>query len=92
MLSFLYHFISDCGELSILNGGVSSSNTTYGTEIYVDCFEGYDVSNPFAVTCQSNGNWSNVPTCDPVGKILYLIYMYLLIFTVVNRIVIVYDL
>ena len=68
MKSFIeYLFIkeSTCDPLiRIENGELAGSNYTVGAELTVTCDRGYVIKGSATVTCQSNRDWTALPTCE----------------------------
>lgn len=59
----------DCGKPTetIVNGGIMSSNFSYGAVIQYACDNGYQVQGMATRTCKADGTWSKeVPVCERV--------------------------
>ena len=60
----------DCGDPSFSNGALTTdSETIYNGNTAVICDPGYLEAGQ--AICGNDGNWAEVPTCNPVGKILF---------------------
>lgn len=68
MLSCSYY--TDCGDLDVINGQANTTGTEYGTAVEVSCDIGYIYIGDPVIVCLENGNWSDIPVCDIVGKCL----------------------
>ena len=52
--------IVDCmGPPEVENGFVFANSTTYGSNAYYSCADGYDLHGPSQITCLANGSWSS---------------------------------
>ncbi|XP_060573656.1 sushi, von Willebrand factor type A, EGF and pentraxin domain-containing protein 1-like [Ruditapes philippinarum] len=61
--------IKDCGSnITVTNGNVSYTSTTFGSVANVSCDNGHDVSKA-SVRCLASGNWEK-PTCTIKGTAL----------------------
>lgn len=67
----ILHFV-DCGDPTPMNGLLSTGVTTYGSVLTVSCEDGYDLSGPSQITCQTDGSWTDIPVCVAKGKICYM--------------------
>ncbi|XP_052238371.1 sushi, von Willebrand factor type A, EGF and pentraxin domain-containing protein 1-like [Dreissena polymorpha] len=56
--------IKDCGYATPVNGSVNSNVTTFGATITVTCDVGHILSGSAEIICQSDGTWSDTPTCS----------------------------
>lgn len=57
-----------CPELEIANANISSSNTSYGTEVSVSCLAGFELFGDALLVCRANGVWSGLtPICLKVA-------------------------
>lgn len=60
--------LTDCGEITVPHGVVSSSETHLGAEVEVTCDRGYTLWGDSVVRCLENtAFWSDTPSCDIVG-------------------------
>jgi len=60
-------FIDCHNPHTIVNGLLSHTTTLYGDVAYVTCDTGFTASVN-VIACSSDGTWSEVPICTPVGK------------------------
>lgn len=71
IILFRMFCLADCGKLSPTGGTASTpKGTTYGEVAIVSCEAGYTLNGTAFITCQSNGTWSDMPTCDIKGNYL----------------------
>ncbi|KAL4233499.1 hypothetical protein ACF0H5_008180 [Mactra antiquata] len=66
---------TDCGTPSIDNAELAEApkGTTYGEVALLSCSTGYLLDGASFVTCQADGNWSTLPTCNVIGMQMVLI-------------------
>ncbi|XP_053398307.1 CUB and sushi domain-containing protein 1-like [Mercenaria mercenaria] len=57
--------IKDCSDPVPYKGTANDSSTTYGSVIEIICDTGHVISGSSVITCNADGTWSDVPTCDP---------------------------
>ncbi|KAL4233501.1 hypothetical protein ACF0H5_008182 [Mactra antiquata] len=59
---------TDCGTPSIDNAELAEApkGTTYGEVALLSCSTGYLLDGASFVTCQADGNWSTLPTCNVI--------------------------
>jgi len=66
-----YCQLVDCGEnvTAPVNGNVIFGNeTTFGSEAFVNCIEGYQLNGSQTRICTSDGTWgAHSPTCDAIS-------------------------
>jgi hypothetical protein len=62
----LYSF-SDCGIPTVFKGTANNSATTFNSTVTITCDMGYNITGKSVTTCQSDGTWTSLPTCDPTG-------------------------
>ena len=63
----------DCGDPTPVGGTLVSGNDfTYTHSATVECSIGYNILGSPTITCQSDGTWTAIPTCIPLGKIFEL--------------------
>ena len=62
----LHFIVSDCTTPTITNGETAETpkGTTYNEIAIMTCEEGYTLNGNAFVTCQDDGNWTTLPTCD----------------------------
>ena len=61
-----FSFIIDCGSnITVADGKVTFSTTTYRSHANVSCNVGYDADSE-SIQCLSSGSWE-VPTCTIKG-------------------------
>lgn len=48
-------------------GNVAVTTTTYGSTATFSCNTGYDLNGTATVTCQADGTWETLPSCDIKG-------------------------
>ncbi|RXG68519.1 Sushi, von Willebrand factor type A, EGF and pentraxin domain-containing protein 1 [Armadillidium vulgare] len=57
----------DCGKpKNIKHGIIDGDKYTFGHIIDFSCFEGYKLIGEPKATCQSNGKWTDMPTCERI--------------------------
>lgn len=54
---------SDCGDPTPTNGFSNSTDTTFGSVVNVTCVDGYTLNGSSILACNSDGNWSEYPSC-----------------------------
>ncbi len=65
LLTTVWCLAIDCGPLTINNGQVSTSGTTFMMTATYTCDDGYTLNGGNIRTCQANEMWSGSdPTCD----------------------------
>ena len=60
---------TDCETPTIANAEAAEApkGTTYGEVAILSCSTGYSLNGSTFVTCQTDGSWSTLPTCDIIG-------------------------
>ncbi|XP_053387247.1 uncharacterized protein LOC123541978 [Mercenaria mercenaria] len=54
----------DCGDPTPERGSRNSSDSTYGSLVFISCETGYNISGNATIICQGDGTWSDIPVCD----------------------------
>jgi hypothetical protein len=64
-----YIFIQDCLMPSVANGTIADTpnGTTFNETAFISCIDGFNLNGSSSVTCEDDGNWSTLPTCDIRG-------------------------
>jgi Sushi repeat (SCR repeat) len=65
---YVYWF-SDCGSPTPLSGSSNNNATTFNSTVTITCDSGYSINGKSVTTCQSDGTWTSLPTCDPSGTL-----------------------
>ena len=56
--------VSDCPELTIGNGSVSTTTVIYTTVVTITCNANFSLEGESVLTCVSNGLWNyDIPRC-----------------------------
>ena len=63
----------DCGPPPVFhNGTVSYQNTTAGSEVHYQCYDGFTLEGEMTAVCRVDGRWSSTPVCRQLTGILHL--------------------
>ena len=65
MANNLLSVLTECPEQNVANGDLTGELFYTGSAV-VNCDSGYEGGG--AAECGSNGAWTSVPTCTPIGK------------------------
>ncbi|XP_053398439.1 sushi, von Willebrand factor type A, EGF and pentraxin domain-containing protein 1-like [Mercenaria mercenaria] len=68
-----YCTIKDCGDPTPMNGTRDSQVQTYNASVVITCDDGYEIIGSSPITCQSDGTWSDLPTCHPLDCGTYVL-------------------
>lgn len=64
LVSATYVSCTDCGNVTLLNGTVTTpEGTLYGATAYVSCDDGYVLTGDALLSCLPGPVWSDVPEC-----------------------------
>ena len=65
-------FFLDCLQPDpAIGNGFLSGSTKFGEGASIGCNAGYEVVGDDTALCQTDGTWAALPTCDPVGKLIF---------------------
>lgn len=64
--------------MSIENGKLNTTKTTYGTVAEVTCEIGYKTTGNNLATCLETGSWSDKPRCEILGTINLVMHIKIL--------------
>ncbi|XP_053398252.1 sushi, von Willebrand factor type A, EGF and pentraxin domain-containing protein 1-like [Mercenaria mercenaria] len=56
--------IIDCDDPRPTYGIANDTSTYYGAVIKITCYQGFNITGNSSIICQSNGKWSDNPTCE----------------------------
>jgi hypothetical protein len=80
----LSFFIQDCLMPTVANGTIADTpnGTTFNETAIISCIDGFKLNGSSTVTCEADGNWSTLPTCDIRGTkdsvTCFIFYYYLI--------------
>jgi hypothetical protein len=69
------YWFSDCGSPIPFSGSANNNATTFNSSVTITCDYGYSINGKSVTTCQSDGTWTSLPTCDPAGTLSTFSYI-----------------